>query len=200
MEMTANPTTAPHQHQWDPRKEQLRACTGARGEARRSQGRALLMSPTGQGTSSRWDRTLPEPRAGEHAGARASTSSRLSPVLQPRKAPECQLMPVGTGRLVYMLHQISRKSGTASGARSCRSHLIPLSCQLGGAAATESDSEQQERLRAQPSPRPGHDHRGWGSAAEPAPTGSCWRRHGAAPAEKGWWERGEEPQERKGQP
>lgn len=85
-------------------------------------------------------------------GARASTPSRLSPVLQRHEAPECQLMPVGTGRLVYMLHQISRKSGTASGARSCRSHLIPLSCQLGGAATAESDSAQQERLRAQPSP------------------------------------------------
>ena len=135
--MKANPTAAPqppHQHQWDPRKERLPACTG--GTRRRQEGsrdRALLLSPMGQGTRNLWGRTLPEPWAGERTGAGASMLSRLSPVLQPHEAPECQLMPVGTGRLVYMLHQISRKSGTTSGAQSCRSHLIPLSCQIGRA-------------------------------------------------------------------
>lgn len=114
----------------------------------------------------------------------ARTPSRLSPLPQPREAPECQLMPVGTGRLVYMLHQISRKSGTVSGARSCRSHLIPL---LLPARRSRRRSERPCAAGASPSSAEPHG-RAAGSGA--APVGS--RGHTELLLWKtGGWERGE---------
>lgn len=109
--MRANPTAAPQPSSSTSgipaRTSSLLAQRGARGGQQRAEQGAPVTHGAGD--------TQPpgQDAAGEH-----------TPL--PHRAPEHQLTPVGTGRLVYMLHQISCKSGTTSSARSCRSHLIPL--------------------------------------------------------------------------